>query len=147
MKARWVYLCVFDVNMSRIAEDGGGDATSTTEITIETPAAAGRASGTAAAHSATAASSSAAAADAVTATRMRAFWWLLILNYRVNAIAKLMAACTVILSFGAGFFSNQGMSFGAGICGTFMIVLNEFAASSSAGGGSHGPLARTGGSQ
>ena len=99
-----------------------------TEITIDT--AYGRSTG-GTLPAASSSTSAAAATDAVTATRLRAFWWLLILNYRVNAIAKLMAACTVILSFGSGFFSNQGMSFGAGICGTFMIVLNEFAASSS----------------
>ena len=100
------------------------------EITIEAapPAASGGA-----APAGAAAAASGGSADAVTATRLRAFWWLFLLNYRVNAIAKLMAACTVILSFGSGFFSNQAMSFGAGICGTFMIVLNEFAASASNG--------------
>jgi hypothetical protein len=105
-----------------------------TEIKIEAAAPAPAvATGAATSSAAAAPAGGGSAADAVTATRMRAFWWLLILNYRVNAIAKLMAACTVILSFGSGFFSNQAMSFGAGICGTFMIVLNEFAASASSG--------------
>ena len=49
---------------------------------------------------------------------------------RANVIAKLLAACTIILAFGSGFFSSQYMSFGAGVTGTFMIMLQEFVASS-----------------
>jgi hypothetical protein len=51
-------------------------------------------------------------------------------NSRANIIAKLLGACTIILAFGSGFFSSQYMSFGAGVTGTFMIMLQEFVASS-----------------
>lgn len=50
-------------------------------------------------------------------------------HQRANVLAKILAAFTIILAFGSGFFASQYMSFGAGVTGTFMIVLQEFVAS------------------
>lgn len=55
---------------------------------------------------------------------------LVIRHTRTNVLAKLLQGATIILAFGSGFFASAYLSFGAGVLGTFGLVLQEYVASS-----------------